>query len=183
MFRAVADWNTPRVPDDPWLSPEQQRVWRAFIRMSGQLWECVERDLQTAAGMPHGYYLILAMLSEAPDRSLRMNQLAQVVWSSQSRVSHAVARLEETGWVARTPSPGDRRGQIATLTDAGMARLVEVAPSHADTVRSIMFDPLTGEQLAAFGDVCETVLDQLEARGAKGGSAPSAANPFRGAST
>ena len=98
---------------------EQQRVWRAFIRMSGQLWDCVERDLQTAAGMPHGYYLILAMLSEAPDRSLRMNQLAQVVWSSQSRVSHAVARLEETGWVRRGPSPGDRRGQIATLTDAG----------------------------------------------------------------
>ena len=104
--------------------------------MSGQLWDCVERDLQTAAGMPHGYYLILAMLSEAPDRSLRMNQLARVVWSSQSRVSHAVARLEETGWVHRSPSPGDRRGQIATLTDEGWERLIEVAPSHAETVRS-----------------------------------------------
>jgi DNA-binding MarR family transcriptional regulator len=149
---------------DPWLSEEQQRVWRAFIRMSGQLWDCVERDLQTAAGMPHGYYLILAMLSEAPDRSLRMNQLARVVWSSQSRVSHAVARLEETGWVHRSPSPGDRRGQIATLTDEGWERLIEVAPSHAETVRSVIFDPLSDEQLAAFGDVCNTVLDAMQKR-------------------
>ena len=72
-----------------------------------------------------------------------MNQLAEVVRASQSRVSHAVARLEEAGWVRRIPAPGDRRGQIAELTDAGFDRLVEVAPSHAETVRSIMFDPLS----------------------------------------
>ena len=85
--------------------------------------ERIERDLQQPAGMPHAYYLILAMLSEAPGRSLRMNQLAVVVEASQSRVSHAVARLEEQGWVRRERSPGDRRGQIAELTDAGWARV------------------------------------------------------------
>ena len=126
--------------------------------MSGQLNECIERDLQQVGGMPHAYYLILAMLSESPDRSLRMNQLAEVVRASQSRVSHAVARLEEAGWVRRVPAPGDRRGQIAILTDAGFDRLVEVAPSHADTVRSIMFDPLSPEQLVQFGDICRTIL-------------------------
>ena len=87
------------VRDDPWLSDEQQSVWRAFLRVSGQLNECVERDMQQVGRMPHAYYLILAMLSESPDRSLRMNQLAEVVRASQSRVSHAVARLEQAGWV------------------------------------------------------------------------------------
>src|SRR6476469_1237345 len=131
------------VREDPWLSDEQQSVWRAFLRVSGQLNECVERDMQQVGGMPHAYYLILAMLSEAPERSLRMNQLAEVVRASQSRVSHAIARLDEPGWVRRIPAPGDRRGQIAELTDEGFDRLVEVAPSHAETVRSIIFDPLT----------------------------------------
>ena len=148
--------------EEPWLSDEQQQVWRAFLRMSGQLNERIERDLQQAAGMPHAYYLILAMLSEAPGRCLRMNQLAEVVRASQSRVSHAVARLEEAGWVRRNPAPGDRRGQIAELTDQGFERLVEVAPSHAETVRSIMFDPLTNEQLVQFGDICNTILGGLD---------------------
>ena len=93
-----------------------------------------------------------------------MNQLAEVVRASQSRVSHAVARLEESGWVRRIPAPGDRRGQIAELTDEGFDRLVEVAPSHAETVRSIMFDPLSQEQLANFEDICRTILAKLDPR-------------------
>jgi DNA-binding MarR family transcriptional regulator len=156
------------VRDDPWLSDDQQQVWRAFLRLSRQLNERIERDMQQASKMPHAYYLILAMLSEAPERSLRMNQLADVLQASQSRVSHAVARLEESGWVRRVPAPGDRRGQIAILTDAGFERLVEVAPSHAETVRSIMFDPLSAGQLADFGDICQTILDKMDASHASG---------------
>ncbi|MGS0686543.1 MarR family winged helix-turn-helix transcriptional regulator [Nakamurella sp. GG22] len=154
--------DNPPVREDPWLSDEQQHVWRDFLRLSGQLSGHIERDLQQAAGMPHAYYLILAMLSEAPRRSLRMNQLAEVVRASQSRVSHAVARLEEAGWVRRMPAPGDRRGQVAELTDAGFERLVEVAPSHAETVRSIMFDPLSPQQLKNFADICATILAALD---------------------
>ena len=151
--------------DDPWLSDEQQLTWRAFLRMSGQLNECVERDMQQTGGIPHAYYLILAMLSEAPGRSLRMNQLAEVVRASQSRVSHAVARLEELGWVRRVPAPGDRRGQVAELTDTGFDRLLDLAPGHADTVRQVMFDPLTPEQLRSFHDICDTILTAMAARG------------------
>lgn len=151
--------------DEPWLSDEQQRVWRAFLRMSGQLNERIERDMQQTGGMPHAYYLILAMLSEAEGRSLRMNQLAEAVRSSQSRVSHAVARLEESGWVRRIPAPGDRRGQVCELTDAGYDRLLELAPGHAEVVRSLMFDPLSPAQLTAFGDVCGTILTAMAARG------------------
>ena len=151
--------------DDPWLTDEQQRVWRAFLRMSGQLNESIERDMQQTGGMPHAYYLFLAMLSESPDRSLRMNQLAEAVRSSQSRVSHAVSRLEESGWVRRMPAPGDKRGQVAELTQAGYERLLELAPGHARVVKTTMFDPLTPAQLANFQDICTTILQAMADRG------------------
>ncbi|SDO90759.1 DNA-binding transcriptional regulator, MarR family [Nakamurella panacisegetis] len=153
---------TDPVRDNPWLNSEQQQTWRAYLAMTAALNARIERDLQQAAGMPHAYYLILAMLSEAPGRSLRMHQLADVVQASQSRLSHAVARLEDYGWVRREPAPGDKRGQLAVLTEAGHTRLVEVAPSHAETVRSTMFDPLSDAQLADFREICETVLSQMK---------------------
>ena len=76
------------------------------------------------------YYLILAMLSDVPGRTLRMSDLAAVTQSSQSRLSHAVSRLERNGWVRRTPCPDDRRSTLAQLTDAGFAALAEAAPGH-----------------------------------------------------
>ncbi len=149
------------VRSDPWLSDEQQQTWRTYLEMNAALTARIERDLQQGAGMPHAYYLILVMLSEAPDRSLRMNQLAHYAMASQSRLSHAVARLEQQGWVRRERASGDRRGQLAILTDAGYDRLVEVAPSHAETVRSTVFDPLSDDQLVDFRSICQTVLDQM----------------------
>ena len=149
------------MPDDPWLSDDQQQAWRTYLEMNAALNARIERDLQKAAGMPHAYYLILAMLSEAPDRSLRMHQLAGILQASQSRLSHAVSRLEEYGWVRREPAPGDKRGQLAVLTQEGHDRLVEVAPSHAETVRSTMFDPLSDRQLREFHRICATVLAQM----------------------
>ncbi len=149
------------MPDNPWLSDDQQRAWRTYLEMNAALNARIERDLQKAAGMPHAYYLILAMLSEAPDCSLRMHQLADVLQASQSRLSHAVSRLEEYGWVRREPAPGDKRGQLAILTQDGRDRLVEVAPSHAETVRSTMFDPLSDLQLQEFHRICATVLAQM----------------------
>jgi DNA-binding MarR family transcriptional regulator len=148
--------------NDPWLTQEQQQTWRTYLAMNAALNARIERDLQQLAGMPHAYYLILAMLSEAPGRSLRMNQLAEMVLASQSRLSHAVARLEDQGWVRREQASGDRRGQVAILTDAGYQRLVEVAPGHAETVRSTMFDALSADQLDAFRTICETVLHEMK---------------------
>lgn len=130
--------------------------------MSAALNAIIERDLQQAAGMPHAYYQILAMLSEAPGRSMRMHQLAEVVQASQSRLSHAIARLEDYGWVRRKQAQADKRGQLAVLTDAGLHRLVEVAPGHAETVRSTMFDPLSDAQLADFRKICATLLDRMK---------------------
>jgi DNA-binding MarR family transcriptional regulator len=146
----------------PWLSDQQQRVWRSFLQVTGALTERLDRDLRRDAQLPLTYYLVLAMLSEAPDQSLRMSDLARAAWSSPSRMSHAVDRLEEAGWVERRRAVGDRRGQVATLTESGHRRLTATAPSHADSVRSIVFDSLTPEQLDTFEQVCGSILQQLQ---------------------
>jgi DNA-binding MarR family transcriptional regulator len=96
-----------------WLSDEEQRTWRALLAMTALLGSALDAQLQRDAGMPHAYYIVLAMLSEAPGRTLRMSELASVANSSQSRLSHAVARLEERGWVRREKCPSDKRGSMA----------------------------------------------------------------------
>lgn len=147
--------------DTRWLDDDEQRTWRSFLSANLLFFDRIERQLQQEAGMPHAYYEILVRLSEAPDRTLRMSELASVSLSSRSRVSHAVARLEDAGWVRRRPFPSDRRGALAELTDAGFARLVEVAPGHVEAVRSFLFDQLSEEQLAALRDVSDTLTAAL----------------------
>jgi DNA-binding MarR family transcriptional regulator len=114
--------------------------------------------------MPHAYYQILAMLSEVEGRTLRMSDLAAMTQSSQSRLSHAVSRLEANGWVLRRQCPNDRRGTLATLTDEGMAVLVEAAPGHVRTVRERLFDRLTPEQVEQFTAIWDAVQAGLRER-------------------
>ena len=148
--------------DEPrWLSDEEQRTWRSFLTASRLLWDRVERQLQHGAGLPHAYYEILVRLSEAPGRTLRMSQLASTSLSSRSRLSHAVARMEEAGWVLRRPCPSDRRGSLAELTEAGMARLDDAAPGHVEEVRSLLFDQLSPAQQAALLDISDTLAAHL----------------------
>lgn len=148
---------------DPWLTDDEQGVWRAYLQLTGLLTEHLDRELRRDAGLPHAYYQILAMLSETPERRLRMTELAAATWTSPSRISHAIDRLEAAGWVEREPAPDDKRGQIAILTDAGLAKLEAAAPGHAAAVRAILFEPLSPSLLAAFGEVCARALDRLGA--------------------
>lgn len=131
------------------------------MQLTGTLTDYLDRQLRRDAGIPLTYYQVLAMLSEAPDRQLRMADLAAAAWSSPSRMSHAVDRLEEAGWVIREPAPGDGRGQIAQLTDAGRQQLAAAAPGHARAVRAVLFDALEDDRLRAFGDVCRGALSRL----------------------
>src|ERR1700716_560072 len=103
--------------------------------------------------MPLAYYTILVMLSEAPDRTLRMSDLAQATWSSRSRLSHAVDRLEEKGWIIRRSCPSDKRGSFAQLPDAGFGVLEAAAPGHVAGVRRHVFDQLTPSQVDALGAI------------------------------
>ncbi|RZS91498.1 DNA-binding MarR family transcriptional regulator [Motilibacter rhizosphaerae] len=151
-----------------WLSTAEQADWRAFLAGVASFSEAIERQLQDEAGMPHGYYEVLVQLSEAPDRRLRMSELADRLTSSRSRLSHAVARLEEKGWVRREPCPADRRGQLAVLTDEGFAALEEAAPGHVAAVRRHLVDALGPEDFATLGRLSRKLL---AAQQVPGGSA------------
>jgi DNA-binding MarR family transcriptional regulator len=140
-----------------WLTADEQRTWRIFLTATHTLLATVEAQLQRESGIPHGYYEILVRLSEAPGRALRMSQLAEASTSSKSRLSHAVARLEERGWVERLDCPTDRRGQVAQLTAAGFAALEAAAPGHVEQVRRSLFDVLTIERVAQLTAICEAI--------------------------
>jgi DNA-binding MarR family transcriptional regulator len=141
-----------------WLDDEEQAVWRAYINMNVLVSEHLERQLTKDAAMPMSYYLVLAMLSEAPGRELRMQQLARILRLSQSRMSHAITRMQEKGWVERKASPSDGRGTLVVLTDPGFDTLVAAAPAHVEAVRDALFDALTPEQVRQLGDICAAVI-------------------------
>src|SRR5260221_10947905 len=128
------------MPETRWLDDDEQQTWLAWVFSTRLVWEELERDLQRDAKMPYGYYEILVMLSNAPDRSRRMSELADATQSSRSRLSHAVATLEDLGWVRRETCSTDRRGQLAVLTDEGFVALREAAPRHVESVRHHFFD-------------------------------------------
>ncbi|MGS2642440.1 MarR family transcriptional regulator [Streptosporangium sp. LJ11] len=141
-----------------WLDDDEQRTWRAFLAASQLVQEELDRQLQRDSGMPHAYYAVLVKLSEAPGRMMRMSELAAEVNSSQSRLSHAVKRLEERGWVRREPCAADKRVSWAILTDQGLAVLTAAAPGHVEAVRQTLFDRLDPEQLVQLAEICAAIL-------------------------
>ena len=121
----------------------------------------LDRELQHGADMPHTYYGILVVLSEQPERSLRMTEIADMLRFSRSRLTHAIGRLEERGWVERVVCPTDRRGTFAVLTEAGHAALAAAAPGHVAGVRRHFFDRLTPEQVEQLRVISEAIARPL----------------------
>ncbi|MFJ1972866.1 MarR family winged helix-turn-helix transcriptional regulator [Streptomyces sp. NPDC087903] len=148
-----------------WLTPEEQRAWRAYIAATHLLEDAIDRQLQQDAGMPHLYYSILANLSEAPERRLRMTDLAERSKITRSRLTYAVTRLEKDGLVRRENCRWDKRGSVAALTDEGMTVLERTAPGHVATVRSLLFDRLTEEQVGQLEEICTGIARTLEGDG------------------
>jgi DNA-binding MarR family transcriptional regulator len=146
-----------------WLDRDQQRAWRAFLRATHLLDAALDAQLQRDAGLPLGHYMVLAMLSEAPGRSMRMTELAAATQSSRSRLSHAVARLEARGLVVRRRCPTDGRGYMAVLTADGLDAVVCSAPGHVDRVRAALFDLLSSDEVAELERISDRVAEVLEA--------------------
>jgi DNA-binding MarR family transcriptional regulator len=144
-----------------WLDGDEQRAWRNYIEATTMLLDALDRQLQQESGMPHGYYEILVRLSEPPERTMRMSELADATRSSRSRLSHAVARLEERGWIERLDCETDRRGQLARLTDAGLQALRDAAPGHVAAVRRHVIDRLSADQIGQLEKIAATILDGL----------------------
>ena len=145
-----------------WLDAEQQKHWRAYIAATTLLQERLSRELQAAHGLTMADYEILVRLSESPERSLRMSQLAEHTLASRSRLSHQVDRLEKAGLVVREACESDRRGANAVLTEQGWELLVTAAPTHVGGVRAHFVDQLTPEQFAEVGEALATVARHLQ---------------------
>ncbi len=145
-----------------WLDPEEQKAWRAWLYSSSLLQDRLDRELTHETGISHAYYEILVALSETPQRAMRMSELADRCLSSRSRLSHAVSRLEERGWVRRQVCAEDGRGQLAVLTDEGFAALEAAAPVHVTGVRTHLFDQLSPQQVENLRDIGETLLRHLD---------------------
>ena len=165
MSTATPPGDEPGVTEDEprWLDAAEMQAWLRLLRVVMLLPGALDRQLRQDAGLTHASYMVLACLSDAPERSMRMSELARVTATSQSRLSHAVSALEQRGWVQRRPCPRDRRGQIATLTDAGVSVLVDTAPGHAEKVRSLVFDPLTAADVEHLSSLAERIVERLEA--------------------
>ena len=144
-----------------WLSEDEQSYWRSWISANLLLPDRLGRDLQEQCGLTLADYEILVRLSEAPDRRLRMSELAEITLSSRSRLSHQIDRMQKAGQVDRQECTDDRRGYFAVLTDAGYDELVAAAPIHVESVRQRMVDVLTPEEFAEFGRLNQKLVDAL----------------------
>jgi DNA-binding MarR family transcriptional regulator len=156
-----------------WLTPDELRSWIAFMGVFIKLPYLLDVDLKRRADLNFVEYLVLSALSVAPDHELPMNRLATVANCSLSRLSHVVSRLEKRVWVRRFPSPCDGRLTIASLTDEGYELLEEIAPGHVETVRSLVYDSLTPDQVDQFTIICDKINKQVH----PGGTWPPRARP------
>jgi DNA-binding MarR family transcriptional regulator len=146
-----------------WLTEDEQRAWRGLLQMTSQLNARMNRQLQDDYGVSLADYDVLVALSEAPEGRLRVFEIAGTLAWEQSRVSHQLARMQRRGLVARQECRADARGAFAVLTDVGRAAIERAAPAHVETVRELVFDGLSRDQLVALTAITSRVLDRLQA--------------------
>jgi len=147
--------------DFRWLTEPEQAAWRAYLEGSQLLANTLERELQAECGLSAADYEIFVRLSEAPDRRMRMSELADRTLYSRSRLSHAVTRLEKEGWLRRESCDDDKRGTFAELTERGFAKLVDAAPKHVSGVRQHLIECLTPEQIGQLEAIMTAVRTEL----------------------
>lgn len=144
-----------------WLSQPEQRDWRAFISLTRLLPVAFEQDLQRTHALSMADYEILVRLSESPNRSMRMSELADFTLASRSRLTHQIDRMERAGLVSRRACESDRRGSWADMTDQGWQALVAAAPDHVESVRVHLMDVLTPAEFEALGEISRKILQSL----------------------
>jgi DNA-binding MarR family transcriptional regulator len=157
-----------------WLDPDERAAWLRLAAVVELLPAALDAQLRRDSGLTHFEYFVLAMLSEAPERTLRMTALARRTNGTLPRLSHVIARLEDRGLVERFPCPQDRRATNARLTDAGWDTLVAAAPGHVDAVRQLVLDPLSPAQVGQLAAIGEALLTRLDPDGRFGSRADAA---------
>jgi DNA-binding MarR family transcriptional regulator len=149
-------------PEPRWLSGEEMQTWLALASLIIRLPAALDAQLQRDAGISHFEYQVLAGLSMAKERTLRMSVLASFAEGSLSRLSQVVGRLERRGWVRRTPDPEDGRYTLAILTEDGWDKVVATAPGHVEAVRGLVFDQLTQAQHRQLRDIGRRIMRAID---------------------
>ena len=155
-----------RVEPTRWLTPSEDRAWRAWLAMTERVRAQIARDLLVDSGLSDADYMVLVHLSEAEGRRVRMNDLAARLNWSKSRLSHQLARMQARGLVQREECPSDARGAYAVLGACGLAEIERAAPMHLASVRRHLIDVLDAEQLSQLSAIAELVVGQLRTHGA-----------------
>ncbi len=140
------------------LTPAQKRLWRSIARLMVVLPRAIDEDLTARTGLSLTSYIALSQLSEAPERRLRMSELAERAALSPSRITRVVSALEADGLVRRDTTSTDRRVSFATLTDAGLHRLEQAWPAHLDSVRTLAMDHISRDEIASTSDLVERLV-------------------------
>src|ERR1700712_990527 len=164
--------------ETPWLSDQERDTWLEVATIALQLPGLLDAQLQRDADLGLFDYMVISWLSMTPERRIRMGELAQLARGSMSRLSNVVKRLEQRGFIRRTPDPTNGRYTLAILTDAGWAAVVDAAPGHVRAVRRYVLDPLTNEQMCALQDIGGRISERIRS-GISGelGTAPAQDNP------
>jgi DNA-binding MarR family transcriptional regulator len=145
-----------------WLTAAELDSWLSLVRLMTWLPWSIDQQLQRDSNLGMVEYQVMAMLSQSPERRMRMSSLAEVTNASLSRLSHLVKRLEERGLVRREPDPADGRFTHAILTDKGFQTLAEAAPGHVAHVRSLVIDVLSPEQLRRLGQAADRIMSRID---------------------
>jgi DNA-binding MarR family transcriptional regulator len=146
----------------PWLDPDERATWLSLSRIIVKLPSALDAQLERDADLNYFEYIVMAMLSERDDRTLRMSQLAALTNASLSRLSHVAKRLESRGYIQREPDPDDGRYTKAVLTDVGLAKVERSAPGHVTAVRALVIDALTPTQLRQLHEAVEAIVARVD---------------------
>jgi DNA-binding MarR family transcriptional regulator len=147
--------------DSPWLSEDQQLLWRSWLRLNSLLPVVLHRELQADADISLSDFEVLVTLTDTPEGRVRVSDLARELNWERSRVSHHVTRMERRGLVERSECRDDGRGAWVVLTGHGRSAIERAAPGHARAVRRLIFDDLSPDELAVMSGVVDTVLARL----------------------
>jgi DNA-binding MarR family transcriptional regulator len=149
------------VAETRWLTDAEQRAWRGYISMQARLTAQLGKQLQADSDLSHADFAVLVQLTDVPEERVRVFELAKALEWEKSRLSHHVARMQKRGLVAREECPSDARGAFIVLTPEGRTAIDNAAPTHVETVRRLVFDVLTSEQVEALAAISEQVLARL----------------------
>lgn len=154
-----------------WLTPDELETWRAFNCLLARIPTRLSAGIQSDADLSYLEYYVLSSLSDAPQYTRRLSELAGLAHSELSRLSHLIKRLEARGFVRREADPTDGRFTNAILTDAGFEQLRLAAPGHVQQIRSLVFDALTCEEQHALRAAAKKIAAQLDDEGCCDGPA------------